>query len=153
MKFLSFMKVIGCVAICASLASADSLQLRNGRHLQGRFIGGTTNAIGFMTAGAVEYFATSDVLVLIFDNNESPLSGLQPSPMNGQSLPQPRIRQISASARVRARPPQIRATVISTSSRTSIAASDHQKIADRESDLVEHKVLLLDSAGTASSLR
>jgi CRISPR/Cas system-associated endonuclease Cas1 len=153
MKFLSFTKVIGCVAICASLASADSLQLRNGRHLQGRFIGGTTNAIGFMTAGAVEYFATSDVLVLIFDNNESPLSGLQPSPMKGQSSPQLRIRQISSSARVRARPPQIRATVISTSSRTSIAASDHQKIADRESDLVEHKVLLVDSARTASSLR
>ncbi|PYX34853.1 MAG: hypothetical protein DMG80_00720 [Acidobacteria bacterium] len=105
-----------------------------------------------MTAGAVEYFATTDVLVLIFDNNESPLGGLQPSPMKGQSVSQPRVRQIGSSARVRARLPQIRATVISTSSRTSIA-SDHQKIAGRESELVEHKVLLVDSAGTASSLR
>ena len=84
MKFLSFTKVIGCVAICASLASADSLQLRNGRHLQGRFIGGTTNAIGFMTAGAVEYFATSDVLVLIFDRLIPP--GLEPQFLRGSQL-------------------------------------------------------------------
>jgi hypothetical protein len=99
MKVLWFTKVVCCMAICAGFASADSLQLRNGRHLQGKYIGGTTNAIGFMTAGAVEYFATSDVLVLIFDNNESPLSGLQPSPMTGHAVIQPRVRQIRRAAR------------------------------------------------------
>ena len=118
MKVLWLARVICCLAICAGLASADSLQLRNGRHLQGKYIGGTTNSIGFMTAGAVEYFATSDVLVLIFDNNESPLSGLQPNPMKGQSLSQPRVQRISVS-RVRSRQPAIRAAVVSTSSRTS----------------------------------
>ena len=122
MKVLWLTRVIFCLAICAGLASADSLQLRNGRHLQGKYIGGTTNSIGFMTAGAVEYFATSDVLVLIFDNNESPLSGLQPNPMKGQSQSYPRVQRISASSRVRSRQPSIQAAMISTSSRASATA-------------------------------
>jgi hypothetical protein len=85
MKFLGFFgKVICCLAVCASLAGADSLQLRNGRHLQGKYIGGTSTAIGFMSGASVEYFATTDVLALMFENsNESPLDGAQqPRPMN-----------------------------------------------------------------------
>jgi hypothetical protein len=150
MKVLWLTKVICCLAICAGLASADSLQLRNGRHLQGKYVGGTTNAIGFMTAGAVDYFATSDVLVLIFDNNESPLSGLQPNPMKGQSLPQPRLRQISASSRDRFRRPRIRTSVVPTSSRASHSVAD-RKIKERESDLVQRRAILADSVWTSSS--
>ena len=105
MKFLSFTKVIGCVAICASLASADSLQLRNGRHLQGRYIGGTTNAIGFMTAGAVEYFATSDVLVLIFHSREAATwfdpTGMSDGPgFRGDLRAQIELREGSATVRI-----------------------------------------------------
>ena len=70
------------VAICSALAAADSIQLRNGRHLQGKYLGGTTSVIGFMTSGSVEYFATSDVLALMFDASEPPLNGLQPNHMN-----------------------------------------------------------------------
>jgi len=51
---------IGAIACClsafVSLAAADSLQLRNGRHLQGKYIGGSSTAIGFLTAGTLEYF-------------------------------------------------------------------------------------------------
>jgi len=71
--------------VCSSLAAADSIQLRNGRHLQGKYLGGTTTMIGFMTSGAVEYFATSDVLALMFDSADSPLNGLQPNHLNGDS--------------------------------------------------------------------
>src|SRR5882724_10812008 len=87
MKFLGFFgNVICCLAVCASLAGADSLQLRNGRHLQGKYIGGTSTAIGFMSGASVEYFATTDVLALMFENsNESPLDGArQPSPMKAR---------------------------------------------------------------------
>jgi hypothetical protein len=41
--------------------------------------------VGFMTSGGIEYFATSDVLALMFDDNEAPLNGLQPNHMNGDS--------------------------------------------------------------------
>src|SRR5713101_7197511 len=116
MRVLWFLtKPVCCLALCAGLAGADSIQFRNGRHLQGKYVGGTTTAIGFMTAGTVEYFATSDVLALIFDNNDSPLSGLQPNPMRGKSLPQPRVRRINAATRDRSRQPRIRMAVASMS--------------------------------------
>jgi hypothetical protein len=117
MKVLRFLGKIGCcLAVCATLARADSLQLRDGRHLQGKYIGGTTTAIGFMTGGTVEYFATSNVLVLIFDNtNDSPLSGMRPSPMKAQPPARPpaiaRVRPINASTRDNTQQPRQRAPV------------------------------------------
>jgi hypothetical protein len=86
MKFLGILSKIGiCLMLCAGLASADSLQLRNGRRLQGKYIGGTSTAIGFMSGSSVEYFATTDVLVIMFDSAaDSSLDGSQrPSPMSG----------------------------------------------------------------------
>ena len=85
MKSLGFLsKIAICLTVCAGLSSADSLQLRNGRRLQGKYIGGTSTAIGFMSGASVEYFPTTDVLVLIFDNaTDSSLGGAQPpSPMS-----------------------------------------------------------------------
>lgn len=82
MKTLRFLSLI--LVLCGSMAFADSLELRNGRHLQGRYIGGTSTAIGFMTGTTVEYFATSDILVLVFDNSaDSSGGGLLQRPMSG----------------------------------------------------------------------
>ena len=76
------------LVISGSMAAADSIQLRDGRHLQGRYIGGSTTTIGFMTAHSVEYFQTSDVLALIFDNNpEPPTNGLTPKNMGAPASP------------------------------------------------------------------
>jgi len=122
MNVLRFLGKIGCcLAVCAVLARADSIQLRDGRHLQGKYVGGTTTAIGFMTGGTIEYFATGDVLVLIFDNgNDSPLSGLQPNPMKGSSPARPsriaRVRPIRASTQDRTRRPREEATAVASNS-------------------------------------
>ena len=56
-----------CAILLASSARADSIELRDGRHLHGKYLGGTATAVGFMTDHAVEYFATSSVLVLVFE--------------------------------------------------------------------------------------
>lgn len=84
-------KALCFVVVCLSLAAADSIELRNGRHIQGKYVGGTSTVIGFMTGATVEYFATAEVLALIFDRNpDSPLggmqpeSGVQPAPMKGE---------------------------------------------------------------------
>jgi hypothetical protein len=78
--------IVSIVTGCSSTAFADSLHLRNGRYLQGKYVGGSTTMIGFMTAGSVEYFQTSDVLALMFDSNAEPSpNGLQPNHMNGDS--------------------------------------------------------------------
>jgi hypothetical protein len=97
-------KLAACLLVCAALAGADSLHLRNGHHFQGKYIGGTTTSIGFITGGSVEYFATSDVLALIFDSaNETPLSGLQAAPMKGHISVTgvAQLRRINASTRTR----------------------------------------------------
>lgn len=56
-----------CFVIVQGSSRADSLQLRDGRHLHGRYLGGTSTAVGFMTDRSIEYFPTSSVLALIFD--------------------------------------------------------------------------------------
>jgi hypothetical protein len=148
MRVLWFVtKLIFCLAICAGLAGADSLQLRNGRHLQGKYIGGTTSAIGFMTAGSVEYFATTDILVLIFDNGDSPLGGLEPNPMKGQSVAQPPLRQINASTRDRIRQSRVRAT----KGAVYCPAKLNQKITEREAEPTQRQAVLLDIAWPSSS--
>lgn len=78
-----FEKVICILIFCTVLASGDSIQLRDGRHLQGKYVGGTTTSISFMTDRTIEYFPTSDVVALIFDQAlEQPLNGA-PSAMQG----------------------------------------------------------------------
>jgi hypothetical protein len=61
-------KGIVCATLLCAIAGADSIQLRDGRHLQGKYLGGTTTAVEFMTDTAIEYFPVSNVLVLVFDN-------------------------------------------------------------------------------------
>lgn len=81
-----FAKISFLVALSCGFAASDSIQLRSGRHVEGKFIGGTATMVGFMSDGAVEYFPTSDVLVLVFDSHESPTGALGPSPMNGKAV-------------------------------------------------------------------
>ena len=86
MSFLHFLRYIAVVGLCTALSHADSIQLRSGRHLQGKFIGGTATGIEFMTHQTVEYFPTSDVLALMFDNNDASLGQLQPNSLDQDSL-------------------------------------------------------------------
>ena len=47
-------------------AHADSLELRDGRHFQGKYIGGTPDVLAFSSEGTTQYFAIEDVLALVF---------------------------------------------------------------------------------------
>ena len=70
-----FAKVAGCVLALLSLSWSDSLTLRDGRHIEGKYIGGSESMIGFVTNGAVQYFAITDVMAVVFGNAgvDSPL--------------------------------------------------------------------------------
>jgi hypothetical protein len=72
------------VTLCAGLAASDSIQLRSGRRVEGKFIGGSATMVGFMSNAGIEYFPTSDVLVLLFENRESSMGALGPNPMKGK---------------------------------------------------------------------
>jgi hypothetical protein len=68
--------------LSATFAAGDSIALRSGRHLQGRYLGGTATTVGFMTGSAIEYFSTADVIAVLFDGAAEPGTGTeQPRPM------------------------------------------------------------------------
>jgi hypothetical protein len=157
MKPVRFFVALTCCLACATLAGADSLQLRNGRHLQGKYVGGTTAAVGFMTGGMVEYFATSEVLVLIFDNNESPLSGLRPNPTKNQPAAQTSgrsrtarspIKPATASKRDRTGARIMRTAVVS--SPTVYRGPRLETVLERESDSGQCSPQLWDTVWLSS---
>src|SRR6185369_5024813 len=54
-------------------ASADSIALRDGLHVRGKFAGGTQGVIAFSVAGATQYYDVRDILVMTFeDEGETP---------------------------------------------------------------------------------
>jgi hypothetical protein len=83
--------------LMAGVAAADTLELKDGRILQGRYLGGTRAVLRFEVDGAVETFSTNDVVALTFTNNtgnaavgqQNPLADQQNPPADDQSTPPP----------------------------------------------------------------
>jgi len=68
--------------LLSNISRADSITLRDGRHLQGKFAGGTQGVIAFSVAGATQYYDVSSILVMTFDaegNETTPSAGQEPS--------------------------------------------------------------------------
>jgi len=63
------------IGFLTSLSRADSLTLRDGRHVQGKFSGGTQGVIAFLVGGATQYYDVSNVLVMTFDAEGSDAQG------------------------------------------------------------------------------
>ena len=63
------------IGFLTSLSRADSLTLRDGRHVQGKFSGGTQGVIAFLVGGATQYYDVSNVLVMTFDAEASDAQG------------------------------------------------------------------------------
>jgi hypothetical protein len=74
--------LVAALGIFSTAASADSLTLRDGRHVQGKFAGGTRGVIAFSVGGATQYYEVSNILLMSFetegtDAQDTP--GRQPS--------------------------------------------------------------------------
>ena len=70
------------LGLLSTLSRADSLTLRDGRHVQGKFSGGTQGVIAFSVGGATQYYEVSNVLVMTFDaegNDVQSAPGQQPA--------------------------------------------------------------------------
>jgi len=74
------------VALClaASIARSDTLELKNGSLIQGKFLGGTEGQITFQVGSSVQKYNIADIVSLKFDP-ERPASDLPASPES--SLP------------------------------------------------------------------
>ncbi len=67
----------------AGVASADTLELKDGRVLQGRYLGGTLAVLRFEVRGEVQTFSVSDVVAVTFTGKTAvaaPAAALAPTP-------------------------------------------------------------------------
>jgi hypothetical protein len=60
---------LGLAFALAGVAAADTLQMKDGRVYQGRYLGGTQAVLRFEINGNVQTFSTNDVLVITFTNS------------------------------------------------------------------------------------
>lgn len=65
-KFCKGLATIAAMLLLAGLASADTLELKDGRVLQGRYLGGTQAVLRFEINGDVQTFSTNDIVALTF---------------------------------------------------------------------------------------
>jgi hypothetical protein len=72
----------------AGLAAADTLELKDGRVVQGRFLGGTQALVRFSVNGQVQTFNVSEVVAVTFTNNYGNTSAAPPPSAQEQPAPQ-----------------------------------------------------------------
>jgi hypothetical protein len=70
-KWNRFLMVAACGLLLATTAAADTLELRDGRVFQGRYLGGTRAVLRFEVDGAVQTFSTNDIVAVTFTNGSA----------------------------------------------------------------------------------
>ena len=88
--------LLAAAAFCLSLATAthaDTLELKDGSIVHGKFVGGSEFNVRFMVNGAVKYYSTKDILTLTFDSSDA----AQPAPQVAPA-PAPANRQLATAA-------------------------------------------------------
>ncbi|HXT86415.1 MAG TPA: hypothetical protein VN745_05265 [Verrucomicrobiae bacterium] len=86
-KILALLAVAAfCLSLAAS-AHADTLELKDGTVVHGKFVGGSEFNVRFMVGGAVKYYSTKDILTLTFESGTvsaqpvaSPTASANPQP-------------------------------------------------------------------------
>ena len=65
-RFVRFVATAGLGLLFVGAALADTLELKDGRVLQGRYLGGTQAVLRFEVDGSVQTFSVNDVVALTF---------------------------------------------------------------------------------------
>src|SRR5437868_7725478 len=79
------------VLFFAGIAAADTLELKDGRVVQGRFLGGTQALVRFSVNGQVQTFNVTEVVALTFTSNYGNTQAAPPP--QEQPAPQPQAYQ------------------------------------------------------------
>jgi hypothetical protein len=72
MKFKHNLSLIIALCLAAPIAWADSLELKNGSLIKGKFVGGTENEISFKVGSSVQKYNLADIGSLKFDSETAP---------------------------------------------------------------------------------
>jgi hypothetical protein len=73
----------------ASLARADTLELKNGSLIKGKFMGGTGSEISFQVGSSVQKYNVADIVSLKFDSDGPATDQPNPATPSRPSAPQP----------------------------------------------------------------
>jgi hypothetical protein len=65
-RFVRFIAIAALGLVFVTVAAADTLELKDGRVLQGRYLGGTQAVLRFEVDGNVQTFGVNDVVALTF---------------------------------------------------------------------------------------
>src|SRR5258707_11310332 len=65
-RFARFVGTAALGLLFVAVAAADTLELKDGRVLQGRYLGGTQAVLRFEVNGNIETFSVNDVVALTF---------------------------------------------------------------------------------------
>jgi hypothetical protein len=69
-KILVWIGPLVLLGAFSNLARADSIALRDGRHIRGRFAGGTEGVIAFSVDGVTQYYNVRDIMVMTFEQDD-----------------------------------------------------------------------------------
>jgi hypothetical protein len=75
-----FSMLAGALLLGAAFVSADTLELKDGRVLQGKYLGGTQAVLRFEVNGDVQTFPTHDIVALTFTRNSGHAAQTAPPP-------------------------------------------------------------------------
>jgi len=81
---------VGLFFVC--VAAADTLELKSGKVVQGRYLGGTASILRFEVNGEVQTFSTNDILALTFTGRSggaAPMAAPAPAPAAAAPAPAP----------------------------------------------------------------
>ncbi len=93
-RFVRFVATAALGLVFVTIAAADTLELKDGRVLQGRYLGGTQAVLRFETDGNVQTFGVNDVVALTFTHGSgSAAAPPPPAPMPARSLPPAPVAQ------------------------------------------------------------
>ncbi len=84
-RLLRFVATAALGLLFVTAAAADTLELKDGRVLQGRYLGGTQAVLRFEVEGNVQTFGVNDVVALTFTHN-SGSAAVAPAPAPARSL-------------------------------------------------------------------
>ena len=95
-KLNRFLAVMGLGLFMVAAATADTLELKDGRVLKGKYLGGTQAVMRFEINGEVQTFNTTDLVALTFTGSSgravpaaAPAAAMPPAPAAKMASPDP----------------------------------------------------------------
>jgi hypothetical protein len=139
-NFKRFAVILGIGFLLSGAASADTLELKDGRVLQGRFLGGTQAMLRFEFRGEVKTFGVNDIVALTFTNAYHDQDNTPPPPPSDpNAAPASNQTPPDAPTAQAAPPPQAYATPATVVPGTPVTLPAGQSMLIRMIDSVDSK--------------